>query len=150
MMHTDASSEFLRSAQTYEVPPPRDRLPTLPEDLSEYAWIHTGPPSWTGEAAPELLSDEDIISDDEPSPLDAMTSELLLDLWHSDVPTVIASTESIVDEREAWIVALIDGRATIGALLETSGLPLPDVLGSICELSARGIIDLDRSQRIAR
>jgi hypothetical protein len=25
----------------------RDRMPTLPEDLSEYARIHTGPGSWS-------------------------------------------------------------------------------------------------------
>jgi len=27
----------------------RDRMPTLPEDLSEYARIHTGPGSWSAD-----------------------------------------------------------------------------------------------------
>jgi hypothetical protein len=27
----------------------RDKLPTIPEDLSEYARIHTGPNSWSAD-----------------------------------------------------------------------------------------------------
>ncbi len=27
----------------------RDRMPTIPEDLSEYARIHTGPGSWSAD-----------------------------------------------------------------------------------------------------
>jgi hypothetical protein len=71
MLHTDARSEIARTGQSYEAPPSRDRLPTLPEDLSEYAWIHTGPPSWsdirpcTGELASYTQNDcEPSASDD--------------------------------------------------------------------------------------
>jgi hypothetical protein len=157
MMQTDPHSELVRSTPGYDALPPRDRMPTLPEDLSEYAWIHTGPESWSNMSAEsELeLGDDDLLDFDaetssEQRALDALSAGRLVDLWHSDIPKVIAKIDDIVDEREAAIVALIDGRATIGMLLETSGLPLPDVLGAIGELCTRGVIDLDRSQRRAR
>ena len=42
------------------------------------------------------------------------------------------------------------GYTSYGALLETSGLPLTDVLGTLCELCARGVVALDRSRRLTR
>ena len=147
MMHIEARSEVVRTSESYDAPPPRDRLPTLPEDLSEYAWIHTGPPSW----ADDPPSGDDVVeaATSEPTALDDMTAGILVDLWHSDVPNLVTSVETVVDENEARILSLVDGRATIGTLLEVSGLPLPDVLGILCELCARGVITLDRSQRPA-
>ncbi len=147
MLQIEARSEVVRTNESYEAPPPRDRLPTLPEDLSEYAWIHTGPPSWSDD--PPSGHDVVAATSSEPSPLDDMTAGLLVDLWHSDVPNVTCA-KAIVDEQEARFLSLLDGRATIGTLLEISGLPLPDVLGMLCELCARGVITLDRSQRAAR
>ena len=82
--------------------------------------------------------------------LDDITAGLLVDLWHSDVPSLVSSIETVVDDREARILSLVDGRATIGTLLEISGLALPDVLGALCELCARGVITLDRSRRLER
>jgi hypothetical protein len=146
MLDIDVASEGGRTSQSYEAPPPRDRLPTLPEDLSEYAWLHTGPPSWT-EDHPER--DELADSFGEQGPLDEMTAGLLVDLWHSDVPHVMSAITTVVDEHEARILSLMDGQTTIGALLETSGLPLPDLLGNLCELCARGVVKLDRSRRLA-
>jgi hypothetical protein len=33
----------------------RERMPTIPEDLSEYARIHTGPGSWSAETNFEYI-----------------------------------------------------------------------------------------------
>ena len=153
MLQIEARSEVVRTSESYEAPPPRDRLPTLPEDLSEYAWIHTAPPSWSEDHPSDGGDEEDVLEAElanEQSALDEITAGLLVDLWHSDVPNVVTSVETVVDEREARILSLVDGRATIGTLLEVSGLPLPDMLGVLCELCARGVISLDRSQRVAR
>ncbi len=153
MMQIEARSEVVRTGESYDAPPPRDRLPTIPEDLSEYAWIHTGPPSWSDDRPSERDVELDTVHAQmsrEQSALDAMTAGLLVDLWHSDVPSVVAAVETVVDEREARILSLVDGRATVGMLLEMSGLALSEMLGVLCELCARGVIALDRSQRFAR
>jgi hypothetical protein len=120
---------------TYEAPPSRDRLPTLPEDLSEYARIHTGPPS---QPPPHDES------------LDEITAGRLVDLWHSDIPCMVSPSTNVANQREFRLMTLIDGRATVGTLLEASGMPLSDMLESLCELCARGVIVLDRSARLAR
>ncbi|MBX3264610.1 MAG: hypothetical protein KF782_33370 [Labilithrix sp.] len=143
----DARHDLVRTAESYEAPPPRDRLPTLPEDLSEYAWIHTGPPSWSdGDRGAASASAPVAVA----SALDDAGAGLLVDFWHSDVPKVVAYVESVADPSEARVLELLDGRATIGVLLETSGLALPDVLGPLSELCARGVVALDRSQRLPR
>ena len=36
----------------------RERMPTLPEDLSEYARIHTGPGSWSAESFEQVRGPE--------------------------------------------------------------------------------------------
>jgi hypothetical protein len=168
----------------YEPPPTRDRLPTLPEDLTEYAWLHTGPPArlleemmmaedgsdcrdrFTEIAELDPNDVEDVEDDDdddddelyfEPASIDDMTTGLLVDLWHSDVPNIIsyvspgptATQKMLVDEREARVLSMMDGTATVGTLLESSGLPVADVLDTLCDLCARGVVILDRSRRIA-
>ncbi|MBX3213662.1 MAG: hypothetical protein KF850_16610 [Labilithrix sp.] len=141
----DARHDLVRTAESYDAPPPRDRLPTLPEDLSEYAWIHTGPPSWSD-------GDGGAIAAAQPasSARGDVAGAPLVDFWHCDVPKVVAYVESVADPCEARVLELLDGRATIGVLLETSGLALPDLLGPLGELYARGVVALDRSQRLAR
>ncbi len=141
----------------YEPPPPRDRLPTMPEDMSEYAWLNTGPRSWSDDAAPgldadledECLSSADLIDDEDDddalSPeMDEITAGLLVDLWHGDVPRVIAEHVTNIDEREAHLLSLMDGRSTVGMLLVTSVLSVRDIVTSLCELRARGVVTLDR------
>ncbi len=170
-----SAADALTAAAT-ALPPARDRLPTLPEDLSEFAWLNTGPESWS--AAGMLADDEvyeevddsdvvvelsvtdlqDIADCIEPDDLDRhieggiddITAGLLIDLWHSDVPMLIADRTAIIEEeREAHVISLMDGTITVGALLEMSGLPVTDVLGVLCELCARGVVTLDRSHRVA-
>jgi len=149
MLHIQ--TEVVRTGDIREAPPTRDRLPTIPEDLSEYAWIHTGPPSWSDGLAVAVAVEQDACDDATASTLDDVSAELLVDLWHSDVPNVVAYAyvETVVDANEARILSLLDGYATIGTLLETSGLAFPDVLRALGELCARGVITLDRSQRRA-
>ena len=132
------------SARSYEPPPMRDRLPTLPHDLSEYAWIHTGPDS---ERPPGVAP----VREDAIDPLDAMETGLLIDLWHSDVPRVSAADPKActVDHREAFVLSLLDGESTVGSLLEIADLPVADVLAVLCDLCARGVVALDRSGRRA-
>ena len=36
----------------------REKMPTIPEDLSEYARVHTGPGSWSAETNFEAIPDE--------------------------------------------------------------------------------------------
>lgn len=122
----------------------RDRLPTLPHDLREYAWIHTGPGS---EPPPPVMTKADPRDED---PLDALETGLLVDLWHSDVPRVVPTSDTTVlsDHREAFVLSLLDGQSTVGALLEIADLPVGEVLAILCELCARGVVTLDRSRRL--
>ena len=99
-MHSDA-----QEIGRYEPPPARDRLPTMPEDMSEYAWLNTGPKSWSDEAShavdagdldEEMLASDDLIDDeddDQPASagVDELTAGLLADMWHGDVPRVVAA-----------------------------------------------------------
>ena len=119
------------NARQYEAPPVRDRLPTIPHDLSEYARAETGP---------ELLRD----------PLSALTSGPLIDLWPSDVPSVIGPPRAYaerVDHREAFVLSLLDGESSLEELAAAADLPGAELLAIICELCARGIVALDRTQR---
>jgi len=151
-------------ATPYEPPPMRDRLPTLPHDLREYAWIHTGPPSETRLAAAPTdandasreddgrdASDANDANDanDEMNEMNEIETGLLVDLWHSDVPRVAATDTTVCsDHREAFVLSLLDGESTVGALLEIADLPVAEVLAILCELCARGVVTLDRSRRI--
>jgi hypothetical protein len=126
----------------YEPPPARDRLPTMPEDMSEYAWLNTGPQSWSNEPAhEELLPSDDLIDEEDD---DEVAAGLLVDMWHGDVPRVIAERVTEIDEREAHVLSLMDGRSTVGMMLVTSVLSVRDIVATLCELRARGVVTLDR------
>jgi hypothetical protein len=54
MLQNGARTPLDANARQSDVARPRDRMPTLPYDLEEYAWLHTGPKSWSAdEGAPE-------------------------------------------------------------------------------------------------
>ena len=119
------------NARLYEAPPVRDRLPTIPHDLSEYARSETGP---------DLQDD----------PLRSLTAGPLVDLWPSDVPSVVGTAQAHaerVDHREAFVLSLLDGESSLEELAAAADLPGAEILTVICELCARGIVTLDRSQR---
>jgi hypothetical protein len=59
MLHHHARPNLDSNTQQRDAAPARDRMPTLPYDLSEYAWLHTGPASWTAEPMKTGLDDAD-------------------------------------------------------------------------------------------
>jgi hypothetical protein len=66
MLHHDARPNLDSNTQQRDAAPARDRMPTLPYDLSEYAWLHTGPASWTAEPmeAGHANADHDVDHDE--------------------------------------------------------------------------------------
>lgn len=143
----DANAVFDTSAGYYEAPP-RDRLPTLPYDLTEYARESTGPASYSAHPQADLLSAWAL--DGHVDPTFARTTDLLVDISPDDVPCVVLASEELahlVSHREAFVVASIDGQSTLDTLAYTVDLPAGEVLAIICTLCARGIIELDRSRR---
>ncbi len=128
--------------------PPRDRLPTLPFDLTEYARESTGPASYSAHPQADLLAAWAL--DGHVDPSFARATDLLVDISPEDVPFVpIAADElaGLVNHREAFVVASIDGQSTLDALAYTVDLPAGEVLAIICNLCARGVVALDRSRR---
>jgi hypothetical protein len=128
--------------------PTRDRLPTLPYDLAEYARESTGPASYSAHPQADLLAAWAL--DGHVDPSFARATDLLIDISPEDVPFVPAAAEelaSLVTHREAFVVASIDGQSTLDALAYTVDLPAGEVLAIICNLCARGIVELDRSRR---
>jgi hypothetical protein len=136
-------------AEAHALPPFRDRLPTLPYDLSEYARIETGPSSWSAHRDAEALSAWALAVHDDP--INAAITELLVDLSPTDVPRVAMTLEQVarlVTHRDAFVVASIDGQSTLEMMVEgmdraRSG----EVLGVLCNLCARGIVVFERSTR---
>lgn len=134
-------------AEAHAAAPFRDRLPTLPHDLSEYARTETGPSSWSARHDTEALSSWALEAHDDP--INAAVTELLVDLSPTDVPRVAMARGEIarlVTHREAFVVASIDGQSTLETMIEgmdraRSG----EVLGVLCNLCARGIVVFDRS-----
>jgi hypothetical protein len=115
----------------------RDRLPTLPQDLSEYARLACGPRSWTAEPDVGELPDE---------PFDNIESGPLLGVRPSDVPRLAASVDddvSKLEHREKFILSLLDGCANVERVLDLAGLPFAEALAILCDLCARGIVTID-------
>lgn len=125
----------------------RDRLPTLPYDLAEFAWLHTGPSSWSAEDEPDV-GDAEV---DDETPLDEIETALLIDLWHSDVLRLarrVAARAARLDHREAFVLSLVDGQSTVAEILDVAGLPVAEVFAILCELCARGLVTPDQSRRM--
>jgi hypothetical protein len=134
-------------AEAHAAPSFRDRLPTLPCDLSEYARVATGPTSWSAHRDAEALSAWALEAHDDP--INAVMTELLVDLSPTDIPRVAMTLEQVacvVTHREAFVVASIDGQSTLEMLI--AGMDRArsgEVLGALCNLCARGIVVFDRS-----
>jgi hypothetical protein len=123
----------------------RDRFPTSPYDLSEYARLHTGPTSWSAR-------DDDELDAPNVEPIEDEISDLLCELWQSDIPKIASDSNELsrVDHREAFVLSLIDGESNVESLLTVADLPQSDVLSILCDLCERGIVTLDRSKRAHR
>jgi len=106
------------NARMYEAPPVRDRLPTIPHDLEEYARSETGPAL------------NDLWPSDVPSVIGSAREHA-----------------ARVDHREAFVLSLLDGESSLEELAAAADLPGAEVLAIIRELCARGIVSLDRTQR---
>ena len=128
--------------------PSRDRLPTLPYDLTEYARESTGPASYSAHPQADLLAAWAL--DGHIDPTYARATDLLVDIAPEDVPCVVLMPEEVahlVSHREAFVIASIDGQSTLDALAYTVDLPAGEVLAIVCDLCARGLVTLDRSGR---
>lgn len=123
----------------------RDRLPTSPHDLSEYARDQTGPSSWSADPRVASLSAWALEAHDDP--MCARTTELLVEISPLDIPRVVVAGEQVaevVSHREAFVIASIDGASTLETLVGSLDLPPGEVLEILCRLCARGIVALDR------
>lgn len=126
----------------------RDRMQTLPHDLSEYARVQTGPGSWSAHPDAEALAAWAL--DAHVDPCFSRMTDLLADIAPTDIPQVVptaAELASLVGHREAFVIASIDGESTLDMMLDTIDLPSGELLAIVCSLCARGLIVLDRSQR---
>jgi hypothetical protein len=126
----------------------RDRLPTSPHDLSQYAFEQTGPASWSARPDADALSAWALEAHDDP--FCARTTDLLVEISPDDVPHVTLAPEEIaqrVNHREAFVVASIDGQSTCAMLVDVVDLPSGEVLAILCNLCARGLVDLERAAR---
>lgn len=145
MLDANAGSEM---SGGFPCEPARDRMPTLPYDLTEYARESTGPASYSAHPQADLLAAWAL--DGHVDPSFARATDLLVDISPEDVPFVPVAAEELaglMNHREAFVVASIDGQSTLDALAYTVDLPAGEVLAIICNLCARGIVDLDRSRR---
>lgn len=143
----DANAALDTSAGYYPEPA-RDRLPTLPFDLTDYARESTGPASYSAHPQADLLAAWAL--DGHVDPSFARATDLLVDISPEDVPFVALGAQDLtelVSHREAFVVASIDGQSTLDALAYTVDLPAGEVLAIICDLCARGIVELDRRRR---
>jgi len=144
----EANAVHDTSAAGYYPGPSRDRLPTLPYDLTEYARESTGPASYSAHPQADLLAAWAL--DGHVDPSFARATDLLVDITPEDVPFVVLAPDEVaplVSHREAFVVASIDGQSTLDTLAYTADLPAGEVLAIICNLCARGIVELDRSRR---
>lgn len=134
---------MLETGALSTLPALRHRLPTLPHDLSEYAREQTGHASWSAHPQVDELSAWALEPHDDPAC--AMKTELLVDLCPTDVPCVVVSRAELarlVNHREAFVVASIDGSSTIEMMVDVVALPAAEVLEIIFDLCARGIVAL--------
>src|SRR5258708_3501 len=113
-------------------PASREKMQTIPCDLSAYALTETGPSSWSAR------------TDDAPPPRPRSTPGVVT-IAPTDVPSVAVSHESLLEHvtlREAFVIASIDGESSLEALLEMLDMPNGEALTIICELCASGILSL--------
>jgi len=120
MMH----SEPLPPPATLDLPPARDKLPTLPFELDEYA-------RWS--SLPD--ADDDLVFTAGPQ-LAEITGRVL---------RVVASPELIqrLAPREALMLSLVDGLSPVSMLVELAGTDPEEALVVLCDLYARGLVAFD-------
>jgi hypothetical protein len=122
MMH----SEALPSLAMFDppLPPMRDKLPTLPVELEEYALRSCMPDA-----------DDDLVFTAGPA-LEEITSR---------VPRVVAKPEmpDKLAPHEALLLSLVDGLSPVRMLVELVGTDRDEALVVLCDLYARGLVAFD-------
>jgi hypothetical protein len=67
------------------------------------------------------------------------------------VPVIVATRaeirSTVLDARARWMLAFIDGEATLGRVLASGGLPLDDAREAVADLVLQGIVVLRASSR---
>ena len=123
MMH---SEPMPHSAATFDptLPPPRDKLPTLPYELDEYA-------RWS--CLPD--ADDELVFTAGPA-LDEMTDRIPRTV--SD----LADATSLTPAETLWL-SLVDGMSPVRMLLRLVGMDRDEALVVLCDLYARGLVAFD-------
>jgi hypothetical protein len=104
------------------LPPPRDKLPTLPYDLREYAQQSVLPDA-----------DDDLV----------FTAGLPLDAILERVPALgpaAADGAASLEPREALLLSLIDGLSPVSMIVDLVGGDPDESLVVLCDLYARGFV----------
>jgi hypothetical protein len=106
-----------------ELPPPRDKLPTLPQDLSEFAQLSCLPDA-----------DDDLV----------FTAGLPLDAITGRIPELgpaaaLLGTASL-EPREALLLSLVDGLSPVSMVIDLAGGDADESLVVLCDLYARGYL----------
>ena len=140
MMHSPALQAFGR----FEVPlpPPRDKLPTLPYDLRAYAEQSCLP-----DADDELVFTAGLPLDQITRRVPRLTSKTLEPgariAVREMVPPPILSRALGLDPREALLLSLVDGLSPVSMLVELAGGDPEESLVVLCDLYARGYVAFD-------
>jgi hypothetical protein len=116
--------ESALSASAPALPPARERIPTNPFDLSEYAFLGALPDG-----------------DDELE----FTAGPLLDVGPKDIPRLAGPLSQLDahDPRETFLLSRIDGKATVDVVLDIAGMPRDEAFAMLCDLMARGLVAFD-------
>ena len=122
MMYTDAPGAPARL--DHELPSPRDRVPTLPFELEEYA-------RWSS-----LPDEEDDL---------VFTAGPVLHEITSRVPHVVVDAD--LSERlspiESVLLSLVDGVSPVNLLVQLTGADEEGALIVMCDLISRGLVAVD-------
>src|SRR6266849_3344208 len=106
------------SRDTSGLPPPREELPTLPIDLSDYARDLCTLPDLADEGFEDITAQIAIDS--------------FLDVRRRHVPRVAIAPSQVadylIDHREGFIVSLLDGVSSVEMLLDIAGMPQAEAL----------------------
>jgi hypothetical protein len=106
-----------------ELPPPRDKLPTLPHDLREYAQLSCLP-----DADDDLVFTAGL-------PLVGITERI-----PEFGPAAVARGTTGLEPREALLMSLIDGLSPVSMVVDVAGGDPDESLVILCDLYARGYV----------
>jgi hypothetical protein len=106
------------------LPPPRNRVPTLPFALEEYA-------QWS--CLPD--GDDDIVFEAGPD----------IELMTRRIPRIVAlpTEDGTLTREETVLLSLVDGVSPVGILVQLVGTDPDDALLLVCDLFSRGLLSFE-------